>query len=251
MVTKAELDLLETVDVNFLINVLGTPKSSPVEMLYLELGCIPFRELIRKRRISFLHYILNQDQNSMLYKFLMTQLKNRKQKDWVSQVLEDIKDLKLNVDMEEIKLMKKSKLKHILKNSTEEKALEELEKKKAKHSKVMNIKHKQIKMQKYLKSNGLKMNQEEVQTIFKLRSRMTNVKTNFRGKYDNFECELCNEEDENQKHMLECKEIMKKIKVEVKIPEYDELFKGNVREQLEIAKAFLENMKIKEDLNKK
>ena len=44
---------------------------------------------------------------------------------------------------------------------------------------------------------------------------------------------------------------MKKIKVEVKIPEYDELFKGNVREQLEIAKAFLENMKIKEDLNKK
>ena len=153
--------------------------------------------------------------------------------------------------MEEIKLMKKSKLKHILKNSTEEKALEELEKKKAKHSKVMNIKHKQIKMQKYLKSNGLKMNQEEVQTIFKLRSRMTNVKTNFRGKYDNFECELCNEEDENQKHMLECKEIMKKIKVEVKIPEYDELFKGNVRKQLEIAKAFLENMKIKEDLNKK
>ena len=74
-VSKAELDLLETVDVNFLRNVLGAPKSTPVEMLYLELGCIPFRELIRKRRISFLHYILNQDQDSMLYKFLMTQLK--------------------------------------------------------------------------------------------------------------------------------------------------------------------------------
>ena len=59
----------------------------------------------------------------------MAQLKNRKQKDWVSQVLEDIKDLKLNVDMEEIKLMKKSKLKQILKNSTEEKASEELEEK--------------------------------------------------------------------------------------------------------------------------
>ena len=55
----------------------------------------------------------------------MTQLKNRKQKDWITQVLEDIKDLKLNVDLEEIKLMKKSKLKQILKNSTEEKALEE------------------------------------------------------------------------------------------------------------------------------
>ena len=71
-VSKAELNLLETVDVNFLRNVLRTPKSRPVEMLYLELGCILFRELIRKCRISCLHYILNQDQNLMLYKFLMT-----------------------------------------------------------------------------------------------------------------------------------------------------------------------------------
>ena len=95
------------------------------------------------------------------------------------------------------------------------------------------------------------MNQEEVQTIFKMRSRVTNVKTNFRGKYENFECNLCNEKDQNQKHMLECKEIMKKMKVKVKIPEYDELFKGNVKKQLEIEKAFLETMKIKEESNKK
>ena len=88
----------------------------------------------------------------------------------------------MNVDIEEIKLMKKSKLKQMLKISTEDKALEELEKKKAKHSKVMNIQHKQLKMQKYLKSNGLKMNQEEVKTMFKMRSRMTSVKTNFQRK---------------------------------------------------------------------
>jgi hypothetical protein len=62
---------------------------------------------------------------------------------------------------------------------------------------------------------------------------------------------LCNEEDENQKHMLECKEIMKQIKVKEDIPEYGEIFKGNVRNQLEIAKAFIENMKIKEDFKKK
>ena len=41
------------------------------------------------------------------------------------------------------------------------------------------------------------------------------------------------------------------MKGKVKIPEYGELCKENVRKQLEIAKAFLENMKIKEDLNKK
>jgi hypothetical protein len=52
-VTKPELDLLETVDVQLLRNILKAPKSTPKEMLYLELGCIPLRELIRKRRISF------------------------------------------------------------------------------------------------------------------------------------------------------------------------------------------------------
>ena len=50
-VSKAELDLLETVDVKFLRSILQAPRSTPKEMLYLELGCIPFRELIRKRRI--------------------------------------------------------------------------------------------------------------------------------------------------------------------------------------------------------
>ena len=65
-VSKAELDLLETVDVNFLRSVLRAPKSTPTEMLYLELGCIPFRELMRKRKITFLHYILNEDQKSMM-----------------------------------------------------------------------------------------------------------------------------------------------------------------------------------------
>ena len=83
-VTKAELDLLETVDVKFLRSILRVPNSTPTEMLYLDLGCIPFQELIRKQRISFLYYILNEDENSMLYRFLMTQMRNRKPKDWIS-----------------------------------------------------------------------------------------------------------------------------------------------------------------------
>ena len=84
-VSKAELDLLETVDVKFLRSILQAPRSTPKEMLYLELGCIPFRELIRKRRIAFLHYILNESEDSLLYKFFKTQLATKKKSDWVSQ----------------------------------------------------------------------------------------------------------------------------------------------------------------------
>ena len=51
-VSKSEMDLLETVDNQFLRSVLKAPKSTPKEMLFLELGCIPFKELIRKRKDS-------------------------------------------------------------------------------------------------------------------------------------------------------------------------------------------------------
>ena len=47
--------------------------------------------------------------------------------------------------------------------------------------------------------------------------------------------------------MIECTEIFKHKKTNIKPPDYDDLFKGNLKKQLEIAKTFLENMKIKEN----
>ena len=92
-------------------------------MLYLELGCMPFRNFIQKKRISFLHYLLKQDPKSMLYRFLETQLSSRNPKDWVSTVLKDFEELNLYVSLEDIKMMKKSAFNTILKESTEERRI--------------------------------------------------------------------------------------------------------------------------------
>ena len=64
--TNAELDLLETIDLAFLRQLLEAPKGTPKEMLFLELGCIPFREIIREKRLGYLHYILNEDKKSKI-----------------------------------------------------------------------------------------------------------------------------------------------------------------------------------------
>ena len=79
-----------------------------------------------------------------------------------------------------------------------------------------------------------------------MRSRVTDVKINYRGKYENLECDLCNEEEESQEHILKCKEIMKESK-DIKVPEYAKLLDGSVKVQLEIAKMFNENMKKKKE----
>ena len=67
----------------------------------------------------------------------------------------------------------------------------------------MSLNHTKLKMQNYLKANKLKTSQELVQTVFKMRSRMEEVKINFRGKYENLECEVCNEVEESQEHIIE------------------------------------------------
>ena len=51
--TSAELDLFETIDLLLLRQLLHAPKGTPQEMIQLELGSIPFREIIRERRLGF------------------------------------------------------------------------------------------------------------------------------------------------------------------------------------------------------
>ena len=175
-ITKTELNLLESIDVQFFKSVLKAPKCTPTEMLYLEFGCIPFGHLIMKRRILFFHYILNEDKSSILYRFLIAQMRSKKKTDWISQVQDDLEKLNLNKDMEIFKKMKKSKLKIELDKLIKESIFKELNMKKANHSKVKNITHTKYEMQKYLKANQLKITQEEAREIFKLRCRVTDVK---------------------------------------------------------------------------
>ena len=100
--------------------------------------------------MSFLYYILHKDHQSLIYKFFETQAARRNQKDWVTTVLKDIEELDLNLNFDEIKCMKKSSFIDMVKRKIEDKTLEYLDQKKASHSKVLKLKHTQLKMKRYL-----------------------------------------------------------------------------------------------------
>ena len=109
-----------------------------------------------------------------------------------------------------LKLMRKSKLEIKLDKFIKEYAFHELNIKKDSHSKVRNVEQKKFEMQAYLKANESKITQIEARKIFKIRCRVTDVKANFRGNYENVECELCNENlEENQEHIMKCKMLNK------------------------------------------
>ena len=75
--TKAEIELLETFDVILLGGILKAPKSTPKEMLYLELGLVPYKEIIQKKRLSYLQFIFKESNDSIIYKYFESQRRNR------------------------------------------------------------------------------------------------------------------------------------------------------------------------------
>ena len=76
------------------------------EMMLLELGCIPFRVIVRERSLHFLYSILNEDPNSLIYRFFQTQMKNPNKRDWTTTVLDDLESLGLsNKSTAELKSM--------------------------------------------------------------------------------------------------------------------------------------------------
>ena len=158
--------------------ILKAPKSTPKEMMFLELGVFPFREIIRKRRLGFLFYILEQKHDSLIYKVLESQMKNQTPKDWVTMVLSDFEKLELDVRIEDLKKMKKSDYINMIKRKIEHKALKDLNRVKESHSKVRELSHPVLKMQKYLMPSNLNLSQEDCQLIFKLRSRVTETTMN-------------------------------------------------------------------------
>ena len=146
-ITKKELDLIETVDLMFLRNLLGAPKSVPKEILFLELGVLPLREIIMQRRLNFLHYILTQDTNSIIFQVFKTQNKYRSKSDWVTTVEENLKYLGLDVTFESISKLSKTKWKNIVRNTIIQKTFTKLENIKQTHSKVRSLKHIRLEMQ--------------------------------------------------------------------------------------------------------
>ena len=140
-ITSAEMNLLETLDLMLLRGILKAPKSTPKEMLFLELGLVPFREIIRQRRLGFLFYILNQSKESMIYKVFESQRRNSTPKDWVTTIMSDLNELNWDIKIEDIQQMKKKRFLNIVKRKVQNKSFRDLLKIKEKHSKVKSINH--------------------------------------------------------------------------------------------------------------
>ena len=62
--------------------------------------------------------------------------------------------------------------------------------------------------------------------------------------FEHFECRICQNNEESQKHGYECVEISKLRKIRAQKIKYENIFEENKRRQIQVARDFTENMKI-------
>ena len=227
---ESQIRQIERIEENFMRQVLKTSRGCPIVQLYLELGHTPARYEIKKMRLAYLQYILQQSENSLLNKFFKLQLNQPSKGDWASTCLLDIKELGIDKSLEEIKLMTKNKFMTILKESVKVISLEYLTGKQK--FKGKEIEYEKVEMSEYLLPTYQKLSIEERRKLFSIRNKMINIPANFSKSNSEVKC-VCGQ-TENMTHLYNC-EILNTEKPEVL---YEQVYSGNIREQVEILKRF-------------
>ena len=198
-----DLRILEQCDEILLTKVLDCDANTSNALKYLDLGVMPIRFEVMKRKLTFLQYILLQDKNSMMYQVLKTTEENPSKNDFVQTCLKYLKTLDIDLTFEQISKMSKQSFKTVLKQKTKISALKYLNKEKATQSKILNIDHQKLVMQEYLLDSD--RNLKVPKLIFKARSKTLDIKTQKRWKYEDLLCSGCMVNEESGDEILFCK----------------------------------------------
>ena len=233
--TENNLRRIEKIEENFMRKIFKTTISCPITQMYLEYGQWPARFEIMKLRCLFLKTILQQDEQSQLYRFFLLQKKYPIKGDWVSTCFKDLLYLEISETLEEIKIMPRNKFKNLVKNRIQIKALEYLQTKRG--SKGEEIEYKNLEMSEFLLPFNSELNIEEKQKLFEIRNRMTNIPSNFGKKEEKCRCGAI----ESMQHIYSC-ELLNENQIEIS---YDKLHNGNLKSQIKVFRRMKENLEIR------
>ena len=175
--SESDIKSLEKVDEYLLRNLTKAHSKTPLEFLYLETGTMPLSFIISSRRLNFFHNIIRRDKNELIYRIYKAQMESPLPGDWINLLKSDFNLIELPFNEEKIKNMKPKIFKKLIKAKIKCAALKYLKEIQSEHSKIKLISYPKLEMQKYLSSK--EFNNEQVNLLAALRSRMVDVKCNF------------------------------------------------------------------------
>ena len=198
---------------------------------------MPIRFLIQKRRLLYWHHVINAGKNSLLNKFYQAQKNMPVKGDWINLIENDKKDFNISYNDNDLTKISKAVFKKRVKKEAVKVALKYLNNLKSKHSKMDNIKISDEKMKPSQYLLDKRINPDQAKFIFKVRTRMLQMKCNFKNQFkNNYTCDLCKINMDNQEHLLECKVLQHFVpEIQNTHVKYKDIF-GNVEKIIPAAK---------------
>ena len=118
--------------------------------------------------------------------------------------------------------------------------------------KIRNIKFPEHKIQNYLQSEELSVQQRKLLTH--LRCRMTKVRANYTKMYESNYCQLCLQNGEffedSQEHLIKCNSLFKDGEIDIGT-DYLDIFSEKIEQQEKITIILEEKLKLREQILKK
>ena len=245
--TKKQIKELEDVDKLLLRRILQAPVSTPGEALYLETGAIPISFILKRRRLMFLHYMLNLNESEMLSQFFYAQWNNPCINDWTITIKKDLDEFNIEANLDIIKSQSQYQFKNLVKERCCECAFQHLITLKETHSKLSGLSYEELMMQPYLCDGNF--HSGDARILFRFRTRMVRVGNNYRAMYSGQSdavsvCPLCQGSEDTQEHLLECPNLGNDgISVR-----YSNIFSMNTTEVKETFEILKRSLNRREDL---
>ena len=205
---KERIEAFERIEQTFFRKILVAHSKTPIEAIYLELGVIPLRFHLKKRRILYLRDIMARNDEELTKKVVLAQQAECDDGDFYAQARQDMIDL--GVSDEELEYTSE-RLKGIVKIKANEKAFEFLINKARLHSKVKHEIYENCKGQ--VQYQDPRFSTDIANLLFRFRTRTFLVKNNFRNNYKNtnINCPLCDLTEDTQDHLFTCFKIRYEI----------------------------------------
>ena len=191
------------------------------------------------RRVAYYQVIMNRSDDEITKAVVARQKISQIPGDFYVQVLGDM--TRLNISESDIKNQSKTALKKQIDQAIGKIAFEDLLEKAKSHSKVREDLYSDLKGMEYMKDP--RFTTEDVNTLFRFRTRMFNVKNNFRNQYrsTNLLCPLCETCDDSQEHLFECSKIRDDISTDQPTNiSYSDLFTNDCNRLLQVSQLLKE-----------
>ena len=152
-VTEADITKLTMPDTMLHRSMLSTSGNPSKVFMCLELGIIPVKYVMMKKRINFLNYILNESTTSIIRQVYDVLKQDSRKGDFFNLVQKDLKHCNIQMTEEEIKNHTKTRWKILVSDKVKQTAFVNLVEENSKLENTKNIFFKELKLSNYLNDN--------------------------------------------------------------------------------------------------